>query len=73
MNSEVYWARYSTHIQTNAANLLELPFTVQMDNCPKHTAPKIGTVQDLFRTWKWEILQSGFSVIKDTTEDRKSN
>uniref|UniRef100_A0A8C5PPE0 Tc1-like transposase DDE domain-containing protein n=1 Tax=Leptobrachium leishanense TaxID=445787 RepID=A0A8C5PPE0_9ANUR len=38
MNSEVFQAILSAHIQPNAAELIGRRFTVQMDNDPKHTA-----------------------------------
>uniref|UniRef100_A0A8C5LNK9 Transposase n=1 Tax=Leptobrachium leishanense TaxID=445787 RepID=A0A8C5LNK9_9ANUR len=38
MNSEVFRAILSAHIQPNAAELIGRRFTVQMDNDPKHTA-----------------------------------
>ncbi len=38
MNSEVFWAILSAHIQPNASELIGRRFTVQMDNDPKHTA-----------------------------------
>ena len=38
MNSEVYRAILSSHIQPNATKLIGRRFTVQVDNDPKHTA-----------------------------------
>ncbi len=38
MNSEVFRAILSAHIQPNASELIGRRFTVQMDNDPKHTA-----------------------------------
>ena len=38
MNSEVFWAILSAHIQPNASELIRRRFTVQLDNDPKHTA-----------------------------------
>uniref|UniRef100_A0A667YPJ5 Transposase n=1 Tax=Myripristis murdjan TaxID=586833 RepID=A0A667YPJ5_9TELE len=37
MNSDVYRAILSAHIQPNATKLIGQRFTVQMDNDPKHT------------------------------------
>ena len=38
MNSEVFRAILSAHVQPNASELIGRRFTVQMDNDPKHTA-----------------------------------
>ena len=38
MNSEVFQAILSAHIQPNASELIGRRFTVQMDNDPQHTA-----------------------------------
>ena len=38
MNSEVFRAILSAHIQPNVSELIGRHFTVQMDNDPKHTA-----------------------------------
>ena len=38
VTAEVFWAILSAHIQPNVSELIGRPFTVQMDNDPKHTA-----------------------------------
>ena len=53
MNSEVYRDILSAQIQPNAAKLIGLHFTVQMDNDPKHTAK---ATQEFFKAKKWNIL-----------------
>ena len=42
MNSEVFRAILSAHIQPNALELIGQRFTVQMDIDPKHTAKATG-------------------------------
>ena len=54
MNSEVYRAILSAHIQPNATKLIGRRFTVQVDNDPKHTAK---ATQDFLKAKKWNILQ----------------
>ena len=55
MNSEVFWAILSAHIQPNASELIGRRFTVQMDNDPKHTAK---ATEDSFTTKKRNVSQS---------------
>ncbi|TKS81341.1 Transposable element [Collichthys lucidus] len=54
MNSEVFRAIVSVHIQPNASELIGRHFTVQMDNDPKHTAK---APKKFFKAKKWNILQ----------------
>ncbi|KAG1932950.1 tumor necrosis factor receptor superfamily [Pimephales promelas] len=51
MNSEVFRAILSAHIQPNASELIGRRFTVQMDNDPKHTA------KEFFKRKKWNVMQ----------------
>uniref|UniRef100_A0A8C5MV28 Transposase Tc1-like domain-containing protein n=1 Tax=Leptobrachium leishanense TaxID=445787 RepID=A0A8C5MV28_9ANUR len=54
MNSEVFRAILSAHIQPNAAELIGRRFTVQMDNDPKHTAK---ATKELLKGQKWNVMQ----------------
>uniref|UniRef100_A0A8C5PQS4 Transposase n=1 Tax=Leptobrachium leishanense TaxID=445787 RepID=A0A8C5PQS4_9ANUR len=54
MNSEVFRAILSAHIQPNAAELIGRRFTVQMDNDPKHTAK---ATKEFLKGQKWNVLQ----------------
>ena len=45
MNSEVFRAMLSAHIQANVSELIGRHFTVQMDNDPKHTAKATKEVE----------------------------
>ena len=54
MDSEVFRAILSAHIQPNASKLIGRCFTVQMDNDPKHTAK---ATKEFFKAKKWNILQ----------------
>ena len=53
MNSEVFRAILSAHIQPNASELIGQRFTVQMDNDPKHTAKATKE----FKAKKWNVMQ----------------
>ena len=44
----------SAHIQPNASELIGRPFTVQMDNDPKHTA---NATKEFFKSKKWNVMQ----------------
>ncbi len=54
MNSEVFRAILSAHIQPNASELIGRRFTVQMDNDPKHTCK---SNQRVFEGKKWTVMQ----------------
>ena len=57
MNSEVFRAILSAHIQPNASELIGRHLhlhTVQMDNDPKHTAK---ATKEIFKAKKWNVLQ----------------
>lgn len=54
MNSEVFRAILSAHIQSNASELIGRRFTVQMDNDPKHTAK---ATKEFFKAKKWNVMQ----------------
>ena len=54
MNSEVFRAILSAHIQPNASKLIGRRFTMQMDNDPKHTAK---ATKEVFKAKKWNVLQ----------------
>ncbi len=54
MNSEVFRAILSAHIQPNASELIGRCFTVQMDNDPKHTAK---ATKEFLKGKKWTVMQ----------------
>ncbi len=54
MNSEVFRAILSAHIQPNASELIGRRFTVQMDNYPKHTAK---ATKEFLKGKKWTVMQ----------------
>uniref|UniRef100_A0A8C5P8K5 Transposase n=1 Tax=Leptobrachium leishanense TaxID=445787 RepID=A0A8C5P8K5_9ANUR len=54
MNSEVFRAILSAHIQPNAAELIGRCFTVQLDNDPKHTAK---ATKEFLKGQKWNVIQ----------------
>ncbi len=54
MNSEVFRAILSAHIQPNASELIGRRFTVQMDNDPKHTAK---ATKEFLKGKKWTVMQ----------------
>ena len=54
MNSEVFRAILSAHIQPNASELIGRRFTVQMDNDPKHT---VKATKEFFKAKKWNVMQ----------------
>uniref|UniRef100_A0A8C5Q1T4 Transposase n=1 Tax=Leptobrachium leishanense TaxID=445787 RepID=A0A8C5Q1T4_9ANUR len=54
MNSEVFQAILSAHIQPNAAELIGRRFTVQMDNDSKHTAK---ATKEFLKGQKWNVMQ----------------
>ena len=54
MNSEVFRAILSAHIQPNASELIGRRFTVQMDNDLKHTAK---ATKEFFKAKKWNVMQ----------------
>ncbi len=55
INSEVFRAILSAHIQPNASELIGRCFTVQMDNDPKHTAK---ATKEFLKGKKWTVMQS---------------
>ena len=54
MNSEVFRAILSAHIQPNASELIGRRFTVQMDNDPEQTAK---ATKEFFKAKKWNVMQ----------------
>ncbi len=54
MNSEVFRAILSAHIQPNASELIGRRFTLQMDNDPKHTAK---ATKEFLKGKKWTVMQ----------------
>ncbi len=54
MNSEVFRAILSAHIQPNASELIGRCFTVQMDNDPKHTAK---ATKEFLKGKKWTVMR----------------
>ncbi len=54
MNSEVFRAILSAHIQPNASELIGRRFTVQMDNDPKRTAK---ATKEFLKGKKWTVMQ----------------
>uniref|UniRef100_A0A8C5R1Q5 Transposase n=1 Tax=Leptobrachium leishanense TaxID=445787 RepID=A0A8C5R1Q5_9ANUR len=54
LNSEVFRAILSAHIQPNAAELIGRRFTVQMDNDSKHTAK---ATKVFLKGQKWNVMQ----------------
>ncbi len=60
MNSEVFRAILSAHIQPNASELIGRRFTVQMDNDPKHTAK---ATKEFLKGKKW----TGYAMAKSIT------
>uniref|UniRef100_A0A8C5N2V1 Transposase n=1 Tax=Leptobrachium leishanense TaxID=445787 RepID=A0A8C5N2V1_9ANUR len=54
MNSEVFRAILSAHIQPNAAELIGRRFTLQMDNDSKHTAK---ATKEFLKGQKWNVMQ----------------
>uniref|UniRef100_A0A8C5M9G9 Transposase n=1 Tax=Leptobrachium leishanense TaxID=445787 RepID=A0A8C5M9G9_9ANUR len=54
MNSEVFQAILSTHIQPNAVELIGRRFTVQMDNDSKHIAK---ATKEFLKGQKWNVMQ----------------
>ncbi len=54
MNSEVFRAILSAHIQPNASQLIGRRFTVQMDKDPKHTAK---ATKEFLKGKKWTVMQ----------------
>ncbi len=54
MNSEVFQAILSAHIQLNASELIGRRFTVQMDNDPKHAAK---ATKEFLKGKKWTVMQ----------------
>ncbi len=79
MNSEVFRAILSAHIQPNASELIGRRFTVQMDNDPKHTAK---ATKEFLKGKKWTVMQwpsqspdlnpieHAFSLAEDKTEGK---
>ena len=60
MNSEVFRAILSAHIQPNASELIGRRFTMQMDNDPKHTAKATSAKAKkivFFKAKKWNVMQ----------------
>ena len=54
MNSEVFWAILSAHIQPNASELIGQHFTVQLDNDLKRT---VKATKEFFKAKKWDVMQ----------------
>ncbi len=54
INSEVFRAIISVHIQPNTSELIGRRFTVQMDNDPKHTAK---ATKEFLKGKKWTVMQ----------------
>ncbi len=54
INSEVFQAILSAHIQPNASEHIGRRFTVQMDNDPKHTAK---ATKEILKGKKWTVMQ----------------
>ncbi len=54
MNSEVFRAILSAHIQPNASELIGRRFTVQIDDDPKHTAK---ATKEFLKGKKWTVMQ----------------
>ncbi len=54
MNSEVFRAILSAHIQPNASELIGRRFRVQMDNDPKHTGK---ATKEFLKGKKWTVMQ----------------
>lgn len=54
MNSEVFGAILSAHIQPNASELIGRRFTVQVDNDLEHTAK---ATKEFFKANKWNVMQ----------------
>ncbi len=54
MNSEVFRAILSAHIQPNASELIGRRFTVQMDNDPTHNAK---ATKEFLKGKKWTVMQ----------------
>ncbi len=54
MNSEVFRAILSAHIQPNASELIGRRFTLQMDSDPKHTAK---ATKEFLKGKKWTVMQ----------------
>ncbi len=74
MNSEVFRAILSAHIQPNASELIGRRFTVQMDNDPKHTAK---ATKEFLKGKKWtksitwpESDWACISLAEDKTEGK---
>ena len=54
INSEVFRAILSAHIQPNALELIARRFTVQIDNDPQHTGK---ATKEFFKAKKWNVMQ----------------
>ncbi len=73
MNSEVFRAILSAHIQPNASELIGRRFTVQMDNNPKHTAKATKEVDcyAMAKSITWpESDWACISLAEDKTEGK---